>query len=194
MFPLAKGTSLDRFIMHDLDEGLPDVDYENFDYILVLDVIEHLKNPESFAHELRSLANPKTKVIISTGNVGFVLTRLSLLIGNFNYGKRGILDLTHKRLFTFRSITDLFKQANYEVLAVKSTPVPFPLIFGNGLLSRTLLWMNGGLTGLRRSVFAFQSFLVLRPRPTLSHLMDDTRTNSALRRQTQQTPVKEPVI
>ena len=192
MFPLPKEIFLAEFIVHDLDHGLPDIDYQGFDYILALDVIEHLKSPESFAHDLRTAANPqKTKVIISTGNVGFFLTRLSLLLGNFNYGKRGILDLTHTRLFTFRSIISLFQQANYEVLEVKSTPVPFPLIFGHGFVSRILLWLNGMLIWLRRSVFAFQSFLVLQPRPTLFHLMDEAFNNSELRRQTEQTAVQE---
>ena len=31
-----------------------------------------------------------------------------LLFGQFNYGKRGILDLTHTRLFTFESFRRLF--------------------------------------------------------------------------------------
>lgn len=195
MYPLPKGISLDEFIVHDLDQGLPDIDYHEFDYILMLDVIEHLKSPESFAHDLRTVVNSqKTKVIISTGNVGFFLTRLNLLLGNFNYGKRGILDLTHTRLFTFRSIISLFQQANYEVLAVKGTPVPFPLIFGNGLVSRFLLWLNRVLIWLRKSLFAFQSFLILQPRPTLFHLMDEAFNNSEVRSQTEQLTVKEPVI
>jgi hypothetical protein len=154
-------------------------------------VIEHLKSPESFALDLRSVSNPSTKIIVSTGNVGFILTRLNLLMGNFNYGKRGILDLTHKRLFTFRSIKDLFKQANYEILAIKSTPLPFPLVFGDGVISRSLLWLNGLLIRLRKSLFAFQSFLVLQPRPTLSHLMEDAQSNSDIRRQSKKSILKE---
>ncbi|MBK7896065.1 MAG: glycosyltransferase [Anaerolineaceae bacterium] len=195
MYPLPIGISLDEFIVHNLDHGLPDINYQEFDYILALDVIEHLKSPESFAYDLRTVANAqKTKVMISTGNVGFFLTRLSLLLGNFNYGKRGILDLTHTRLFTFRSIISLFQQANYEVLAVKSTPVPFPLIFGQGLVSRSLLWLNGVLIWLRRSLFAFQSFLVLQPRPMLFHLVDEAYNNSEHRQQLEQVAVKEPQV
>ncbi|MGB3717251.1 MAG: bifunctional glycosyltransferase/class I SAM-dependent methyltransferase [Candidatus Promineifilaceae bacterium] len=193
LYPPSEEASSDRFIIHDLDEGLPDIDYADFDYILVLDVIEHLKSPESFALELRSVANPKTKIIISTGNVGFILTRLSLLLGNFNYGKRGILDLTHKRLFTFGSITSLFEQANYEILTVKGTPVPFPLIFGDGRFSHSLLWLNRMLIQLRKSLFAFQSFLVLQSRPTLSHLMDETRIYSDLRQKTLHSTFEEPI-
>jgi len=193
LFPPAPDISLDDFILHDLDEGLPEVNYDDYDYILLLDVIEHLKSPESFAFELRSVATPQTRIVVSTGNVGFILTRLSLLFGNFNYGKRGILDLTHKRLFTFRSIISLFEQAGYEILSVQGTPVPFPLILGNGPLTRGLLWLNGLMLRLRKSMFAFQSFLVLQPLPTLNHLMDETRINSELRRQAMQPTPDEPV-
>ena len=40
---------------------------------------------------------PKT-LVLTTGNVAFVMQRLMLLIGQFNYGKKGILDHTHTRL------------------------------------------------------------------------------------------------
>ena len=40
-----------------------------------------------------------------------------LLFGQFNYGKRGILDLTHTRLFTFESFRRLFEQGGFRVAA-----------------------------------------------------------------------------
>ena len=39
-----------------------------------------------------------------------------LLLGQFNYGKRGILDLTHTRLFTFASFRRLFEQGGFRVV------------------------------------------------------------------------------
>ena len=45
------------------------------------------------------------KLIASTGNVAYILLRLALVLGMFNYGKKGILDLTHQRLFTVRSFS-----------------------------------------------------------------------------------------
>ena len=39
-------------------------------------------------------------IIATTGNVGFVIVRLMLLAGQFNHGKRHMLNLTHTRLFT----------------------------------------------------------------------------------------------
>ena len=170
--PLADGVELDTFIRWDLNAGPPPVDLRPFDVILMLDVIEHLLRPEEFVAALREGGlRPETKLVVSTGNVGFVLTRFGLVFGNFNYGKRGILDITHTRLFTFATVKRLFRQANYEILSVKGTPVPFILAIGDNMVARTLLAINNALVFLRPSVFAFQSFMVLRARPSLAHLL-----------------------
>ena len=42
VYPLPAGVVLDAFHQHDLNNGLPTVDIADFDYILLLDVIEHL--------------------------------------------------------------------------------------------------------------------------------------------------------
>lgn len=189
LYPPNPSVTLDEFIMHDLDSGLPPIDLSNYDYILVLDVIEHLKSPEKFVFELRQAAPPTIKIIASTGNVGFILTRLSLMTGGFNYGKRGILDLTHSRLFTFSSIQNLFKQANYDILEVAGTPVPFPLIFSSTRLSSILLAINNALIRLRKTMFSFQSFLVVTPRPSLSFLIDDAK--KATERRTDRQEISE---
>src|SRR6266511_2770179 len=99
MHPLAPGIELDEFHLHDLNEpGLP-VDPGAYDYVLLLDVLEHLDRPEEFMERLRDtmVAAADASLVLSTGNVAFALTRLMLLAGQFNYGKRGILDLTHTR-------------------------------------------------------------------------------------------------
>ena len=51
-----------------------------------------------------------------------------LLFGSFNYGKKGILDKTHTRLFTFSSFKKLVGY-NFEILETKGIPAPFPLVF-----------------------------------------------------------------
>ena len=105
-FPLVQ-PGFDAFHLHDLNFGLPPLDYAAYNYVLMLDVIEHLAKPEAFLEQLRTALsmNPATEVMISTANIGFLVTRYQLLlIGQFNYGRRsGILDLTHTRLFTFGS-------------------------------------------------------------------------------------------
>ena len=56
---------------------------------------------------------PSRRQICSTrsGNIAFIVTRLMLLLGQFNYGKRGILDVMHTCLFTFALLRRLFEQA-----------------------------------------------------------------------------------
>ena len=52
-FPLGPGVELDAFVLHDLNDGFPPVNAVDYDYVLLLDVIEHLASPEAFVEQLR---------------------------------------------------------------------------------------------------------------------------------------------
>ena len=54
-------------------------------------------------------------------------------------GKKGILDATHTRLFTFRSLRALLEQAGYELLEATRNSCPYPLALGHNCWSRILL-------------------------------------------------------
>ena len=183
LFPLASGVELDEFHLHDLNRMPLPVAPESFDYVLMLDVIEHLADPEAFMDELHGACemNPSLRLLMSTGNIAFVLTRLSLLIGQFNYGKRGILDLTHTRLFTFASLRRLLHGAGFEILEERGIPAPFPLALRSGPASRGAFSINQALIKLRRQLFAYQSFVVARPLPALEYLLGRAHEASATR-------------
>ncbi len=152
----------------DLEFGLPRVDY-----ILLLDIVEHLEDPEAFFFRLRrQFARHAPRVIISSGNVAFLPMRLSLLLGQFNYGKRGILDLTHKRLFTFSSMLRVLRACGYRVEQVEGIPLPFALILGNNGLSRFLARVNRALIRLSKGLFAYQLCVEATPQPTVPDLLD----------------------
>jgi glycosyltransferase involved in cell wall biosynthesis/2-polyprenyl-3-methyl-5-hydroxy-6-metoxy-1,4-benzoquinol methylase len=172
---------LDGFVLHDLGDGPPDVGYEAFDYVLLLDVIEHLPSPERFIDQLRARLTfcPHVTIVVSTANIGFFITRFMLLLGQFNYGKRGILDLTHTRLFTFASLRRLFEQGGFEVIESRGIPAPYPLALGPGRLARTLLAANRFLIRPLRSLFAYQIFMVVRPRRSLELLLQTAQRHSA---------------
>ena len=182
-FPLAEGYSLDAFAIHDLNESPFPADLSQVDYAVMLDVIEHLASPERFVDDFLAAAarHPGVRLIVSTGNVAFIIVRLMLLLGQFNYGKRGILDLTHTRLFTFGTFRRLFEQAGCEVLEMRGVPAPFPLALGRGPLSRWLLGFNKALIRVSRSLFAFQIFAVVRPRPALPYLLDQAEREAGRR-------------
>jgi len=159
------------------------LDLEHFDYAIMLDVIEHLGSPENFVDDFLAAAsrNRDLKLAVSTGNVAFIIVRLMLLLGQFNYGKRGILDLTHTRLFTFATFRRLFEQSGFEVLEMRGVPAPFPLAVGNGLLGRFLIAVNKALMAVSRSLFAYQIFAVVRPKQTLTSLLERAQRESGAR-------------
>src|SRR6185436_11111818 len=101
--PPAPNVQLTRW---DLDVHDFPVPVSSFDQIFMLDVIEHLHDPEAFMETLRAATGRKRpEIVLTTANIGFFITRFMLLLGHFNYGRKGILDRTHTRLFTFGSLT-----------------------------------------------------------------------------------------
>jgi 2-polyprenyl-3-methyl-5-hydroxy-6-metoxy-1,4-benzoquinol methylase len=113
----------ERMIVADLDRGLAEVGGP-FDAIVYADVLEHLADPAAgLAYVARDLA-PGGDVILSVPNVAHLWMRLSLLAGRFQYGPRGILDDTHLRFFTERSLRALVAAAKLAVVRTTATPVP----------------------------------------------------------------------
>lgn len=183
VFPLGAGVVLDRFVRQDLNDGLPALAMEDYDYVLLLDVIEHLTAPEKFVDELRDAMRRggRARLIVSTGNVAFLVTRLMLLVGQFNYGKRGILDLTHKRLFTFASLRRLFEQSGFDIIEASGIPAPFPLAVGNTPIGRALVATNRFMIRLCRGAFSYQIFMIAEVRPSLDNLLKTAVAESATR-------------
>lgn len=167
-----------------LNTSLPNVPWDRLDRVILLDVIEHLTNPEAFLERLRAKlsGNNKVKIIVSSGNVCFFVTRLMMFLGQFNYGRRGILDITHTRLFTVSSLERLLRYAAYHVEERRYIPAPYPLAIGLNAFSRILVGVNGLLARLVPGLFAYQSLYVIRPRPSIDWLLQQAVENMAVGR------------
>ena len=100
------------------------------DQVVALDVIEHLAEPERGVEQIQRLLRPGGVLFASTGNIAFAPLRLTLLVGRFNYGKKGILDLTHSRLFTVRSFARLLERGGFRVRAVHGFGPPIQDMVG----------------------------------------------------------------
>jgi hypothetical protein len=142
--------------------------------LILLDVIEHLNEPERFLQRLREKvsANRKVEMIFSSGNVCFFLTPMMMLFGQFNYGKRGILDMTHTRLFNGKTLDRLFRYASYNVLEKQAIPAPYPLAIGLNRISRSMLLCNYWLARIMPGLFACQVMLKVQPNPSVDWLLD----------------------
>ena len=167
------------FIRWDLDRPEFPVNVSQFDQIFLLDIVEHLKEPGHFMDELRFATGCKRpEIVLTTANIGFIATRLMLLLGQFNYGKKGILDNTHTRLFTFRSVGELLTQSGYKILEVRGIPAPFPIAIGDNMIARLLLRLNRALIRLSKGLFAYQMFVRAEALPTVNNLLRQTMSGS----------------
>lgn len=161
-------------VVQDLNDPIV-FDVTNKNAILMLDVIEHLVDPEDFLDRLRAEFDhtPKT-LVLSTPNVAFVVQRLSLLLGQFNYGRTGILDRTHTRLFTFRTLKHLLRDAGFRIRVVRGVPAPFPLVAGKRV-GGALLRFNQLLIKLSKTLFSFQIFVIAESTPDVEFLVTNAR-------------------
>lgn len=113
----------ERMIAANLDREVPEVGGP-FEAILYGDVLEHLIDPLRVLVELNRCLAPGGFVIISVPNIAHLYIRLLLLLGRFDYIDRGILDHTHLRFFTARSLRALLADAGLVIERFTATPAP----------------------------------------------------------------------
>ncbi|QIL81852.1 methyltransferase domain-containing protein [Diaphorobacter sp. HDW4A] len=77
---------------------------KHYDYIVCADVLEHLRQPERILAACRKLLKPEGKLLVSVPNAGYAGLVAELLQGEFRYREEGLLDRTHLRFFTRRSL------------------------------------------------------------------------------------------
>jgi 2-polyprenyl-3-methyl-5-hydroxy-6-metoxy-1,4-benzoquinol methylase len=179
--PPAEATHDVKVVTQDLDDP-PRYDSGSSEYVVMLDVIEHLREPERFLEQLRAqFTHEPKKLILTTPNVAFLVPRLMLLAGQFNYGKAGILDRTHRRLFTFRSIRHLLRDAGFRIKTMKGVPAPFPKALGEGMVGKVALQANLALIRVSPSLFSYQIYVEAESTPSVEFLVRDAEVKSAIR-------------
>lgn len=136
---------------------------QEFDRILVLDTVEHQGDPPSLLRELRTKLAARGKLILSVPNSVNVTVRLMILFGNFHYSDRGILDWSHLRFFTRKSIAQLLAATGYHVTARHYTIIPIERILPMRPDSKLLRLANHALrvlTGLLPGLLAYEIVVV----------------------------------
>lgn len=138
-----------------------------FDVVVFADVLEHMTNPEEVLRLGVALLSPGGRVVISVPNIAHVTVRASLLLGRFNYADRGIMDRTHMRFFTRRSLLALLESAGLGLVRMQVTPAPIEEVlpvFARHRALRPLLGLNAALAGAWKSGLAYQYVVVATPR------------------------------
>jgi SAM-dependent methyltransferase len=143
---------------HIVDLNGPWPDVGGADLVLLLDVLEHLVNPEkALARVMEALTEDGT-VIISLPNVAHLSVSLPLLLlGRFDYADAGILDRTHTHFFYKDSALNMARRVGLEV--------------EKGLM--------GGLLGTKTRLFDRLTFGLIRDRLTKQYIFSARRRQIA---------------
>ena len=166
--------SLLEYYQADLDQGLNSVieqiDNRKFDKVLLQDVLEHLRYPESVLKDCTRVLKPNGQVVVSVPNIANITVRLSLLFGKFEYTDRGILDKTHLRFFTQKTARRMLEECGYEIQHSLMSVVPIELIVGvsaRNIWMRTLTNALSVLTKFFPGLLGYQCIFVASPKDAL---------------------------
>lgn len=87
---------------------LADNDYpeyvRKFDWIIFGDVLEHVYDPQEVLRKMLSYLKPGGRFLISLPNLAHASIKAGLLLDDFTYTDVGLLDSTHIRFFTHKTI------------------------------------------------------------------------------------------
>jgi 2-polyprenyl-3-methyl-5-hydroxy-6-metoxy-1,4-benzoquinol methylase len=93
--------------------------HERFDWIIGGDIVEHLDEPWSFLAELRRIATPGGKLLLSLPNIANASVINDLLHGRFDYVYMGLTCVGHLRFFTKRTIEEMLTIAGWKVVSIE---------------------------------------------------------------------------
>jgi len=112
---VAKG-QLYRVIQATFDVARKDLPANYFDVVVCNDVIEHMIDHDQFLEDAKTLLTPGGVLVASIPNVRFYLNLFELVCArDWEYREAGILDRTHLRFFTERSLRRTLDQHGYRI-------------------------------------------------------------------------------
>lgn len=139
----------------------------NIDAVVLADVLEHLRNPAELLRLVNDSLSEEGRVFISVPNIANITIRLGLLAGIFTYRDRGILDHTHLRFYTRKTIRQEVERAGFIIEEMRGSAIPIRLIIGRWMpevMLRPMEAMLAAVTQWWRALFAYQFVIAARPR------------------------------
>jgi 2-polyprenyl-3-methyl-5-hydroxy-6-metoxy-1,4-benzoquinol methylase len=92
------------------------VEWGPFDVVSFNDVLEHIEDPWTVLADTKSILRPGGTVVAALPNVRYIEVVMDLALrGEWRYQPSGVLDRTHLRFFTRRSIGEMFTGAGFTV-------------------------------------------------------------------------------
>ncbi len=154
-----------EFYKADLNEGIPSEVGGDYDLVLAADVLEHLVNPGDFMKQIRRVLAPGGSALFCVPNIAHWYPRSRHTLGLFDYDQRGILDATHLRFFTRRSIQKLIQRSGYQIRRVEPVGLPLDALGVDGGKAHLLRLVDQLLLGLWPTMFGYQFIVEATPNP-----------------------------
>jgi glycosyltransferase involved in cell wall biosynthesis len=151
------------FVKADLNDGIPPEVGTGFDVVLAADVLEHLVNPGNLMGQVRNVLSPDGTALFCVPNIAHWYPRLRSTLGMFDYDQRGILDSTHLRFFTRRSIRKLVERQGFTVRRIESVGLPLDALGMEGSKAHALRLVDRLLLDLWPTMFGYQFIVEATP-------------------------------
>lgn len=94
-----------------------------YDLVLLLDVLEHLVDPERALESLATLMHSNGRILVSVPNLLYYRHRIHLAAGKFEtVTEGGLYDRTHRRFFSYRELRGVVQRAGLEIESLTGAP------------------------------------------------------------------------
>jgi 2-polyprenyl-3-methyl-5-hydroxy-6-metoxy-1,4-benzoquinol methylase len=117
---------LDRVLIGSIEANLSSLPVNYFDCIVCNDVLEHLTDPEATLRSLLQLMAPGAVLVGSIPNVRYFHVLFDLVWNaDWQYTDYGVLDRTHQRFFTGKSLARTLRSCGYhphQISGINPTP------------------------------------------------------------------------
>ena len=112
----GQGKILDVFQCRDIEKDGLGVDNEQFNVIILADILEHLREPSIILEECIKLIAPGGFLIVSLPNIRyFPILWYILILGDFHYSESGVLDNTHIHFYCKKNMIELLDKSGFKV-------------------------------------------------------------------------------
>jgi 2-polyprenyl-3-methyl-5-hydroxy-6-metoxy-1,4-benzoquinol methylase len=102
---------------HKTIEDFLDSNQQVFDVIILSDVLEHLYNPWTALLNLKKILSKNGFLLISVPNIENITFTDKFLSGNFFYEEMGLMDQTHIRFFSKKTLSKYLEMSGFKIYA-----------------------------------------------------------------------------
>jgi len=112
----------EKMIIEDIEDfgWVEELKGECFNYIIFTDILEHLKDPRKVLKLSKSFLKKDGSILCSIPNIGHNAVIMDLIQGKFDYRPLGLLDESHLRFYTKKSVIELLESSGLTIIKLQA--------------------------------------------------------------------------